>query len=453
MDQQSSDLKRLDAQHFFHPFTNTQELAQTGTRIITHAEGIYIYDSEGQELIDGMAGLWCVNLGYSRTELIDVAAKQMAQLPYYNSFFQCTTPPAIELSELLSEIAPAHINHVFYCNSGSEANDTVLRMVRHYWACQGQPQKQVIISRQNAYHGSTVAGASLGGMTAMHQQGGLPIPGIEHIKQPYWFAEGYDEDEASFGLKMAQELESKITALGEDKVAAFIAEPIQGAGGVIIPPATYWPEIQRICNKYNILLVCDEVICGFGRTGEWFGSQYYAVEPDLMPIAKGLSSGYLPIGGVLISDRVAEVLKTHGGDFNHGFTYSGHPVAAAVALANVKILRDEGIVTKVKNDIGPYFQKKIQELSEHPLIGQVRGVGLLAAFELMADKNSHQFFTKPGEVGTLCRDLAIANGVVMRHVGSTMVLSPPLIINHQQIDELVERIYLTFNQTAERVLA
>ncbi|MBU2978541.1 aspartate aminotransferase family protein [Alteromonas sp. C1M14] len=448
----TAHLAQLDAQHFIHPFTNSGELAAKGTRIIDRAEGIYIYDTQGQELIDGMAGLWCVNVGYSRQELVDAAMSQMQQLPYYNSFFQCTTPPAIALSEILSEVAPKHINNVFYCNSGSEANDTVLRMARHYWACQGLASKQVIISRHNAYHGSTVAGASLGGMSAMHKQGGLPIPGIEHIDQPYWFGEGFDRDPQVFGKQIALQLEAKIIALGEDKVAAFIAEPIQGAGGVIIPPATYWPEIKRICQQYNILLVCDEVICGFGRTGEWFGSEYFDVEADLMPIAKGLSSGYMPIGGVLTADRVAEVLKTKGGEFNHGFTYSGHPVAAAVALANVNILRNEGIVDKVKAEVGPYFQQQIRKLGDHPLIGEARGVGLLGAFELMADKTAHEFFPDKGRVGTLCRDLAIKNGIVMRHVGSTMVLSPPLVISCGQIDELFARIKLTFDEVAEKVL-
>lgn len=452
MNNSTKQLQQLDAQHFFHPFTDTLELAKKGTRVISRAEGIYIYDSEGRELIDGMAGLWCVNLGYSRKELIEAANQQMQELPFYNSFFQCSTPPAIELSQLLSEIAPPHINHVFYCNSGSEANDTVLRMVRHYWACQGHANKQVIITRYNAYHGSTVAGASLGGMKPMHQQGGLPIPGIEHINQPYWYGEGYNMTPEAFGLAMAEELESKILALGVDNVAAFMAEPIQGAGGVIIPPASYWPAIKEICQKYDILLVCDEVICGFGRTGEWFGSDYYQVEADLMPIAKGLSSGYLPIGGVMMSDRVAQVLKEKGGEFYHGFTYSGHPVAAAVALANVRILREEQIVEQVKDDIGPYLQQQIQKLSDHPLIGEVRGVGLLAAFEMMADKNSHTFFAEKGVAGTLCRDFAIQNGLVMRHVGSTMVLSPPLIINHAQVDEMMKRIALTFDQVANRLI-
>ena len=425
-------------------------MAISGTRIIEKADGIYIWDIEGNKLLDGMAGLWCTNIGYGRQELIDAATAQLKELPFYNSFFQCTTPRAIELAELISDIAPAHINHVFFTSSGSEANDTVLRMVRHYWACQGKPDKQTIISRKNAYHGSTVAGASLGGMGTMHKQGGLPIPGIVHIDQPYWFGEGRDEEPEEFGKRVASQLEKKIKELGVDKVAAFIAEPIQGAGGVIVPPESYWPEIQRICDQYEILLICDEVICGFGRTGEWFGSDYFGVKADLMPIAKGLSSGYLPIGGVMISDRVAEVINA-GGDFNHGYTYSGHPVAAAVAIANIKILRDEKIIERVKEDIAPYFQQQIRTLVEHSLVGEVRGVGLLGAFELVQAKEPLQFFENKDEAGAIVRDLCIENNLVMRAVGSTMILCPPLVITREQIDELVNKVRKTFDMAVEKL--
>ena len=267
----TAELQSLDREHFLHPFTDFAELNKKGSRIITRADGPYLWDSEGNKYLDGMAGLWCVNIGYGRPELTKAAADQMQELPYYNTFFQTAHPPAIELSTLLSEVAPDGLNHVFYTSSGSEANDTVVRVARQYWNLLGHPDKQVIISRKNAYHGSTMAGASLGGMSAMHAQGGLPIPNIEHIDQPYWYKEGGDKDPDAFGLEMAQLLEQKILELGEHKVAAFIAEPIQGAGGVIIPPSTYWPEISRICKQYQILLVADEVICGFGRTGKWFG--------------------------------------------------------------------------------------------------------------------------------------------------------------------------------------
>ncbi len=272
----------------------------------------------------------------------------MNELPYYNTFFGTTTPPTTLLSQKITAHTGGLLNHVFFTNSGSEATDTWFRMVRVYWKALGHPTKTHVIARRNGYHGSTVAGASLGGMKHMHEQGNLPIEGISHIGQPYWYADGGNLTPAEFGLKMARELEAKIDELGEDNVAAFVAEPIQGAGGVIVPPDTYWPEIARICKARNILLVADEVICGFGRLGTWFGHQHFGFQPDLAPVAKGLSSGYLPIGAVLVSDRVAKVMIDEAGDFNHGYTYSGHPVCAAAALENLRIIEEEGLVERVR---------------------------------------------------------------------------------------------------------
>lgn len=442
-------LQASDARHHMHPFTDTKDLNSRGTRIITRADGVYIWDGDGNKILDGMAGLWCVAIGYGRQELIDAANRQMQELPYYNSFFQCTTPPTVELAEMVCSLAPDHINHVFFTGSGSESNDTVLRMVRSYWASKGEPQKSVIIGRKNGYHGSTVAGASLGGMSFMHAQGGLPIPGIVHIDQPYWYGEGGDLSPEEFGLKVARQLEEQILSTGPDRVAAFIGEPIQGAGGVILPPDSYWPEIQRICDKYGILLIADEVICGFGRTGKWFGSDTYGIKPDFMPIAKGLSSGYLPIGGVLVSDRVADVLIEKCGELYHGYTYSGHPTAAAVALENLRLLRDEGIVSRVAEDTGPYLQQRWAELADHPLVGETRGVGLIAALEIVKDKDRREFFPQKGKVGGVCREACIANGLVMRAVGDTMVISPPLVISREEIDELVQRARAALDDTLE----
>lgn len=429
--------QELDRLHYLHPFTHHKSLATKGSRIITHAEGVYIYDSEGCRILDAMAGLWCVNVGYGRCELVDAAANQMRELPYYNSFFQSAHPPAVELAALLSEVTPEQFKHVFFTGSGSESVDTVLRMVRRYWEILERPQKSVVISRVNAYHGSTIAAASLGGMKPMHAQGGLPIPGIVHIEQPYWFESGGDLTPEEFGVKSARALEMKIEQLGVDKVAAFIAEPIQGAGGVIIPPESYWPEIQDICDDYGILLVADEVITGFGRTGEWFGSDYFGIRPDLMPMAKGLSSGYLPIGGVMVGDRVADVLIGEGGEFHHGFTYSGHPVACAVAVANIGILRGEKIIENVKAKTGPYLKRRWQELATHPLVGEARIAGFLGAIELVRDKGSRARFEPKGRAGGVCRDICFENGLVMRAIGDTMVISPPLIATEQHIDELV----------------
>lgn len=437
--------RRGDADHHLHPFGDSGAIAREGARIMTRAKGVTIWDSEGKAYLDAFAGLWCVNLGYGRQELVDAAAKQMQELPYYNLFFKTATPPVVELARALAEIAPRHINHTFFVGSGSEANDTVYKMIHHYWDLKGQPAKKTIIGRHNGYHGSTVAGASLGGMKPMHAQSGLPIPGVAHIRQPYWFGEGGDLDPDEFGLVAARALEEKILELGPDKVGAFIAEPIQGAGGIIIPPATYWPEIERIVRQYDLLLVVDEVICGFGRTGEWFGSDTFGLTPDFMPIAKGLSSGYLPIGGVMVADRVAEVFKAEGGDFNHGFTYSGHPVCAAVALENLRILKEERIIEKVKAETAPYFQSQLQTLMEHPLVGEVRGVGMLGAVELVEDKASRRRYAGEGRAGGLCRDKALELGLILRATGDTLLMSPPLIISPAEIDELIAKTRLALD--------
>jgi putrescine aminotransferase len=447
------EYQQLDREHFLHPFTDFKTLGEKGTRIITRADDVYVWDNEGNRILDGMAGLWCVNVGYGRRELADAAFRQLQTLPYYNSFFQCTHPLAVELSVALAEIAPPGMQHVFFTNSGSEANDTVIRTVRRYWELMGEPQKSVIISRRNGYHGSTVGAASLGGMKFIHDVGARPIPGIVHIDQPYWFGEGRDRGPDEYGVAVARQLEEKIGELGLDRIAAFIAEPVQGAGGVIVPPDSYWPEIQRICDKYRILLVVDEVICGFGRLGRWFGSQHFNLRPDLMPIAKGLTSGYIPMGGVLVSDRVTQVLTEKCGEFSHGFTWSAHPVAAAVALENIRILRDEGIIERVRDDTAPYLQRRWRELATHPLVGEARGVGMLGALELVKCREPVTLFDERGKVGTICRDICVRNGLVMRAVGDTMIISPPLIITHAQIDELLEKARKSLDDTLEAVKA
>ncbi len=443
----TAELQALDSAHYLHPFTDHKQLGAKGSRIITRAEGIYLWDSDGNRILDGMAGLWCVNVGYGRKELADAAYAQMQELPYYNSFFQTSHVPAIRLAEMLAEITPPGLEHVFFTGSGSEANDTVVRMVRHFWNCRGKPGKKVIISRENAYHGSTMAGASLGGMKPMHAQGGLPIPDIVHIEQPYWFENGNGLSPREYGVKAAKALEARIDEIGEDRVAAFIAEPIQGAGGVIIPPDSYWPEIKRILDRRDILLIVDEVICGFGRTGHWFGSDLYGITPDLMPMAKGMSSGYLPIGGVMVSGRVVETLS-EGGEFFHGYTYSGHPTCCAVAIRNVEILKDEKIVEHVRDVAAPHLARRWAELGDHPLVGEARSKGLLAALELVKDKSTNERFPQLGKTGTLCRDICFDNGVIMRAVRDSMITSPPLVITTDQIDELVDLAWRCLDQTA-----
>jgi putrescine---pyruvate transaminase len=441
------DLQELDRKHHLHPFTDHKALHEKRSRIITHADGVYIFDADGHKILDGMSGLWCVNSGYGRDELIDACTRQMHELPYYNNFFQCAHPPAIELAAMLRDVSQPQFNRVFFAGSGSEANDTVVRMVRRYWDLLGQPQRHTIISRKNAYHGSTVAAASLGGMKSMHAQSGLPIPGIVHIDQPYWFGSDRSLAPDEFGIAIARTLEDKINELGADQVAAFIGEPVQGAGGVIIPPATYWPEVQRICDEYGILLISDEVITGFGRMGDWFGADYYGIRPDLMPFAKGVTSGYLPLGGVLVADRVADVLIDRGGEFFHGYTYSGHPAACAVAIANLEILKREKLIERVRDDIGPYLQERWRTLAEHPLVGEVRMVGLIGALELVKSRDTLERFDERKGVGTICRDILVDNGLVMRAVGDTIVVAPPFVLSHAEADELIEKAWKCLDLT------
>ena len=435
-------IQALDSAHFLHPFTDFKDLSTRGARVITEAKDIYVWDSEGKRMLDAMSGLWCVNVGYGRKELADAAHAQMMQLPYYNSFFQTTNVPATTLAAKLASLAPTvgerSFEHVFYSSSGSESNDSNVRMVRRYWDLLGQPERKVIIGRVNGYHGSTMAGASLGGMSGMHAQGDLPIPNITHIEQPYFFEKGLPgETSDAFGIRAAGWLEEKILEIGAPKVAAFIGEPVQGAGGVIIPPATYWPEIQRIVDKYGILLVSDEVICAFGRLGHWFAYEKFGYKPDLVTFAKAITSGYIPLGGVMVGNRVAKVLIEQGGEFNHGYTYSGHPVACAVALANLDIMERENLVGRVHDDVGPYLAQQFAALGDHPLVGVAETCGLMAGLVLVKNKATKAPFPAELEVGMRCRAHCFANGLIMRAVGDRMIIAPPLTITHAQIDELM----------------
>lgn len=443
----TAEYQRLDAAHHLHPFTDETELAAKGARIIVEGEGVWLTDSDGRRMLDGMSGLWCVNVGHGRAELAEVAAAQMRKLAFSNTFFQTSHPPVIALAAKLAELAPGDLNHVFFAGSGSEANDTNIRLVRRYWQVKGKPEKQIIIARKNAYHGSTMGGASLGGMSGMHAQGGLPIPGIERIGQPHWYREGGNMTPEEFGKARARELAEAIERVGADKVAAFIAEPVQGAGGVIIPPESYWPEVQAICDAHDILLIVDEVITGFGRTGNWFGCQTFNLKPDILTIAKGLSSGYLPIGGSIVSNEIAATLA-EGGEFTHGYTYSGHPVAAAVALANLEIIEREGLVTRVRDKIGPYLAEAWAGLADHPLVGTAETCGLMAAIALTPDKiRRAAFASEEGTVGLICRERCFANDLVMRHVGDRMIIAPPLVITETEVDELIRRATTALDET------
>jgi len=446
-------LRKLDLAHHLPAQADFKLLHELGgSRIITRADGCTIYDGDGNALLDGMAGLWCVNVGYGREELAKAAYDQMLELPFYNTFFKTATPPPVMLAAKISELLGPPLSHVFFNSSGSESNDTVFRMVRHYWKSLGQPNRKIFISRWNAYHGSTVAGVSLGGMKGMHAQGDLPIPGVEHVAQPYWFGEGFGEDPVAFGKKCADQIEERILKVGPENVAAFIGEPVQGAGGVIIPPPGYWQRVQEICKKYGILLVSDEVICGFGRLGQWFGFQHFGYQPDIVSMAKGLSSGYLPISATGVASHVAEVLREKGGEFIHGFTYSGHPTCSAVALKNLEIIERENLVTRTREDTGPYLKTLYQGLSEHPLVGEARTLGLIAAVEIVSEKGTNKRFAgKEGTAGPIVRDICIKNGLMVRAIRDSIVCCPPLIATHAELDRLVAIIKQSLDE-AEPIL-
>ena len=433
---QSLDSRELDALHHLHPFTNHKSLRADGVRVIVRGEGPYIFDSEGKRILDGMAGLWTCNIGYGRKELAETAYEQILELPFYNTFFKTTHPPVAALAQKLAQLAPGSLNQVFFGSSGSEANDTAIRLMRHYWALKGEPKRRIIISRKNAYHGSTIAAGSMGGMSHVHAHSYPVYEGFRHIVDPYWYGEAEPgESPADFGLRAARALEEEILAVGPENVAAFAGEPVQGAGGVKIPPETYWPEIQRIVDKYGILLLADEVITGFGRLGTWFASEYYGIRPNLISFAKAATSGYVPLSGVLVDDRIAEALMAHDDDFHHGYTFSGHPVACAVALKNIEIMERERLVPRVKEYTGPALAELFAKFADHPLVGEVRSVGMLGAIELVADKRNRTRFADPGRVGMICRDHFFREGFIMRAVFDTMVMAPPLIWTQAQFDE------------------
>lgn len=445
-----AELRRLDVAHHLPPQQDHGLMRDLGgARIITHAKGSYIHDGDGAAILDAMAGLWCVQVGYGREELVEAAREQMRVLPYYNTFFKTAAPPTIRLAAKIAEKLGGDLSHVFFNSSGSEAIDTVVRLSRFYWQAKGQPERNVIIARENAYHGSTIAGTSLGGMAAMRAQGGPWMPGVTHVPQPYHFNNAFGQDPEAFGLACANAIEARILEIGPDKVAAFIGEPVQGAGGVIIPPESYWPRVAEICREHGILLISDDVICGFGRLGQWFGFQHYGIKPDLVTMAKGLSSGYQPISAVGVADHIVEVLRGFGDDFIHGFTYSGHPTAAAVALRNIEIIEDERLVERTREDTGPYLAAKMAELARHPLVGEARSLGLIGAVEIVSRPGTNERFGgAEGKAGLIVRDLCIKHGLMVRAVRDSLVMSPPLTISHHEIDEIFRVITLALDEAA-----
>ncbi len=451
--QTNHTLQELDALHHLHPFTNHKSLRSgAGPRVIVKGEGPYLWDSEGNRILDGMSGLWTTAIGCGRKELAEAAYQQMMELPFYNTFFKTTHPPVVQLAKKLADIAPDNLNQVFLGSSGSESNDTAIRLIRHYWALKGEPKRQIIISRRQAYHGSTIAAGSMGGMSHVHEHSYPVYPGFRHIVDPYWYGEGKDgESVEEFGLRAAKALEDEILAIGPENVAAFAAEPVQGAGGVKIAPSTYWPEVQKIIDKYGILFLADEVITGFGRLGTWFASEYYGIKPNLLTFAKAATSGYIPLSGLMIDDKIVEVLMNHNDDFNHGYTFSGHPVACAVALKNIEIMENEKLVEKVNTTTGPALAKMLAKFKDHPLVGEVRSIGMLGAIELVADKRTRRRFEQPGRVGLMCRDHFFREGFIMRAVFDTMVCAPPLIWTQAQFDEAEAVIAKALDQTLNDV--
>ncbi|WP_027815593.1 aspartate aminotransferase family protein [Paraburkholderia bannensis] len=444
------EFQRADAAHHIHAFVDQKALNAEGPRVMVRGEGSHLWDSEGNRYLDGMSGLWCTNVGYGRPELIDAATRQMKELSYYNMFFHTTHPSVIELSERLFELIGEPFSHVVYTNSGSESNEVLIRTVRRFWDVVGKPTKKVLIGRVNGYHGSTVGSASLGGMAFMHEMGDLPIPNITHVDEPYWFANGGELTPEAFGLQAAQSLERKILELGADNVGAFVAEPFQGAGGMIFPPPGYWQEIERICRKYDVLLCADEVIGGFGRTGEWFAHRYFGFTPDLVCVAKGLTSGYVPMGGLIMSRRIGEALVEKGGVFAHGLTYSGHPVAAAVALANLDVLQNEHLVERTKTDTGPYLQKLLHEtFADHPLIGEIQGGGAVAAIQFVKDKSTRERYANEADLTWHSRSVAFELGAIVRSTNGRLIVAPPLVMSHAEIDELVGKMRKAVDATAQ----
>jgi putrescine aminotransferase len=448
-------LRRLDVEHHLPAQQDYRLMREIGgSRIITHAKGCEIFDAEGNVLFDGMAGLWCVQVGYGREELARAAYDQLLELPYYNTFFKTAAKPTVMLAAKVAQLLGGDLQHVFFNNSGSEAVDTIIRLVRYYWQIKGQPDRNVLIARHNAYHGSTIGGVSLGGMQAMKKQGGPWLPGIEHVMQPYSFNEGFGESEDAFAERAADAVEKRILEVGPDRIAAFIGEPVQGAGGVIIPPAGYWQRVEAICRKYGILLICDEVICGFGRLGKWFGFQHYGITPDLVSMAKGLSSGYLPISAVGVSSHIVEAMRSAGGAFVHGYTYSGHPAAAAVALANIGIMEREKLNERTAEDTGPHLAQGLKQLADHPRVGEARSLGLLGAIEITSRKGTNERFGgSEGKAGPIVRDVCIQNGLMVRAVRDTIVLCPPLIIKREEIDRMLATIRRSLDEAESALTA
>lgn len=439
----ASSLQDLDRRHVFHPFTSIAEQQAAGPHIITEGKGVWIRDAEGREYMDAMAGLWCVNVGYGREEIAAAMADQARRLPYYHAFMGNANEPAIRLAERLAELTPPGLDRFFFCNSGSEANDTAIKLVWYYWNLRGLPEKKKIIARRDAYHGVTLGAGSMSGLPALHALFDLPLVGFLHVRKPHYYREGRpDESEEAFARRLAEELDAVIEAEGPDTVGAFIGEPLMGAGGVIPPPEGYWQAVQPVLRHHDVLLIADEVVCGFGRLGTPFGSHRYGIEPDLMTVAKGITSGYFPVSAAVVSQRLWEVLASASparGPFGHGHTTSLHPVGAVAALANIDIIERENLVDRAAR-LGSSFRRRLREaVADHPLVGEVRGDGLIAAVELVADRETRAPFPAEDKVGLRLHKLLLEEGLICRALGDALAFSPPLVIEEAELEEAIRR--------------
>ncbi|GIK96823.1 MAG: aspartate aminotransferase family protein [Alphaproteobacteria bacterium] len=454
MNHMPNSLAARDIAHHLHPYTDAVRHESAGPLVLTGGKGIHVFDENGKSYIEGLAGLWCASLGFGEERLVEAATKQMRKLPYYHSFAHKAPDVTIELAERLVKMAPVPMSHAFFANSGSEANDTVVKMVWYYNNALGRPNKKKIIARIRGYHGVTVASASLTGLPNNHRDFDLPIANILHTDCPHHYRFGKPgESEEDFATRMAESLEALIQREGPDTVAAFIAEPVQGAGGVIVPPKTYFEKIQAVLEKHDILFIADEVICGFGRTGNMFATETYKLQPDIMTVAKQLSSAYLPISAVLINRKVYDVIRDNSGKigtFGHGFTYTGHPVAAAVAVETLKIYEERRIIDQVR-EVAPVFQKQLRRFADHPLVGECRGVGLVGAIELVKNKATRESFDPNQLLGAFLVGRAQEHGLIIRPLGDSIAFCPPLIITANEIEDMFRRFEAALEDTAAHV--
>lgn len=445
--------RERERQYYLNPFTNLPQRTANPSLVVNRGKGVYVYDEDGREYLEGMSGLWCCSLGFSEERLAKVAYQQMQDLPYYHSFTGKIPSVTVELAERLVDLAPASLSRVIFANSGSESNDTAVKIVWYYNNALGRPEKKKIIARQRGYHGVTVIAGSMTGLAYAQDGFDLPVDRFRHTDCPHHYRHGNPgESEEDFATRLAENLDKLITEEGADTVAAFIAEPIQGAGGVIVPPATYFDKIQAVLKKHDVLMIADEVICGFGRTGNMFGSETYNITPDLMTVAKQLSAAYLPISGVMVSEQVFDALSEQSGKlglFGHGYTYSGHPVPAAVALETLKIYEERDIVARVR-ELHPKMKAGLAELGNHPLVGHHRCVGLIGGLEVVEDKASKQSFEASKKVAAFVAKRAQEHGLIVRPLpGDIVACCPPLIISEAEIDQFMDRLGKALDDAAQ----